>query len=580
MLRRFISYYKPHLGLFSLDMLCAVVVAACGLFYPTVARRIIDDYAPNGLLRPLVIASFILLGVYVLKAVCMWFVGYYGHVVGVRMQADMRSDLFRKYESLPVSFFDDNKTGDLLSRLVGDLFDVSELAHHGPENLFLALLMLGGSCAMLLSINVTLTLIMFAIIPFILIFTGLSRRSMRTAMRKSRHQIAEINADLENSVAGIRETKAYVAEPYEICKFDRGNRLFVSFRSQAMRSLGMFEAVMQFFTDLLYLTVIAVGGYFMYNGTMQIGEFTAFVLYISMFLDPIKRFAALFEQLQEGMSGFSRFCEVMEQPVEEDLGTVEIDDIRGDIVFDHVSFRYANKDDEGEQKKVISDLCLHIGRGQTVALVGPSGGGKSTLCHLLTRFYPVGEGSIRLDGTDIRDITLSSLRRNIGIVSQNVFLFDGTVRDNIAYGMEHATEEQVIDAARRANIHDYIMTLEKGYDTRVGERGIRLSGGQRQRVAIARMFLKDPKLLILDEATSALDNVTEMQIQRSLEELSRGRTTLVVAHRLSTVRHANTIVVIDEGGIAEQGTHDELVAKDGAYAELYRGAVLATTGNM
>ena len=574
MIRRFISYYKPHLRLFSLDMLCAVLVAACGLFYPTVARVIINDYAPNGKLRALVIAACLLLGLYVVKALCTWFVGYYGHVVGVRMQADMRRDLFRKYESLPISFFDDNKTGDLLSRLVNDLFDVSELAHHGPENLFLSILMLSGSLIILSGINLTMTLIMLAIVPLIILFTFLSRRAMRNAMRKSRRQIAEINADLENSVAGIRETKSYVAEPYEIGKFEAGNRRFAGYRTEAMKSLGTFEAVMQFFSDLLYLVVIFVGGLFLYNGTLSLGDFTAFILYIAMFLDPIKRFATLFEQLQEGMSGFTRFCEVMRQPDEVDEGTRELTEVRGDILFDDVSFHYDTKDASDGAREVLHHVHLHVRAGETVALVGPSGGGKSTVCHLIPRLYSVQEGRILLDGVDVRDITLASLRRSIGIVSQNVFLFDGTIRDNIAYGMADVDDEAVAEAARRANIHEYIMTLEKGYDTPVGERGIRLSGGQRQRVAIARMFLKDPKLLILDEATSALDNVTEMQIQQSLEQLSHGRTTLVVAHRLSTVRHADKIVVIDGGRIVEEGTHEALVSQGGVYAELCRGAAL------
>lgn len=567
MLKRFISYYKPHLGLFSLDMISAVIVAVCNLFYPRIAQNIIAQFESGNAARDTVIYSAILLlAVYIVKAIFQYIIGYYGHVVGVRMQHDMRRDLFAKYERLPFSYFDDHKTGDLLSRLTSDLFDVSELAHHGPENLFLAILMFVGSFVILWSINSTLTLIMFAVIPFIVLFTVLSRRRMRTAMKNSRKQMSVINSTLENSITGVRETKAYAAEHYEMCRFNKVNAMFAKYRNQAMFSLGFYDSIMQFLTDLLYLVIIFIGGLFLYEGRLSASEFTAFILYISMFLNPIHRFVALFEQLQEGMSGFGRFCEIMDEPEEEDTGTTEITDIRGELVFDNVSFGYLSADDED---LVISNLNLHIDAGKTLALVGPSGGGKSTLCHLIPRFYNITGGKITLDGIDIRDITLDSLRRNIGIVSQDIFLFDGTVRENIAYGRSDVTDEKIIDAAKRANIHDFITTLESGYDTEIGERGVKLSGGQRQRIAIARVFLKNPKLLILDEATSALDNATEMQIQASLEELSRGRTVIVVAHRLSTVKNADEIVVIDQRGVVERGTHEQLLTLGGEYAELY-----------
>ena len=385
-------------------------------------------------------------------------------------------------------------------------------------------------------------------------------------MKNSRKQMSEINSTLENSVGGIRETKAYAAEAHEICKFGGINRLFQSYRGQAMKSLGSFDAIMTLLQDILYLTIVLVGGLFLYNGKLTAAEFTAFLLYISMFLNPIQRFVSLFQQLQEGISGFSRFCEIMDAEEEVDEGSIVIDDIKGNLVFDKVSFGYSTEEDS---KLVISDLTLNIPAGRTLALVGPSGGGKSTLCHLIPRFYEITEGKILLDGVDTKDITLNSLRKNIGIVSQTVFLFDGTVRDNIAYGSEGATDEDIISAAKKANIHDYIVTLDDGYNTHVGERGVKLSGGQRQRIAIARVFLKNPKLLILDEATSALDNATEMQIQSSLEELSRGRTVIVVAHRLSTVKNADEIVVLDKDGIVERGNHDELLALDGEYKKLY-----------
>ena len=567
MLKKFISYYKPHMGLFTLDMICAVAVALCNLYYPTLARKIINEYSIKDTYTPIITGALILLGIYVIKCIGTYIMGYYGHVVGVRMQKDMRRDLFDKYQRLPFSYFDDHKTGDLLSRLTGDLQNVSELAHHGPENLLLATLMLGGAFIILFSINKTLTLIMFAIIPFIVLFTVLTRRSMFAAMKNSRKEMANVNSALENSITGIRETKAYVAHHHEKCKFAVTNNLFAKYRSKSMWWIGTYSAVMGFLSDVLYLVIIFIGGIFMINKDIDAADFTAFLLYINMFLNPIQRFVTLFEQLQEGMSGFSRFYEIMQTPDESDEGTIEISDIKGDVAFEDVTFSYSL--DDADKKAVISNLSLKLNAGDTVALVGPSGGGKSTICNLIPRFYNVGSGRITIDGHDVMDITLDSLRRNIGMVSQNVFLFDGTVRDNIAYGKPDATDEEVIDAAKKANIHDFILTLDDGYDTEVGERGIKLSGGQRQRISIARVFLKNPKLLILDEATSALDNVTEQQIQASLEELSSGRTVIVVAHRLSTVKNADEIVVIDQSGIVERGSHEELLALDGEYAKLY-----------
>ena len=567
MFKRFVRYYRPHTALMILDMFAAVLVSLCNLYYPALAKNIINDYAFRDSYAPILMGAAVLLVIYVVKAVCNYIIGYYGHVVGVRMQADMRRDLFRKYESFPFSYYDDHKTGDLLSRLTGDLQNVSELAHHGPEDIFLSVLMLVGSFIILWGINPTLTVIMFAIIPFILLFTALSRGSMSRAMKNARKQMADINSTLENSITGIRETKAYAAEAHETVKFDRTNSLFKRYRSDAMRSLGVFHSVMQLLSDLLYLVIIFIGGLFLKWGSIDPGEFAAFVLYISMFLNPIQRFVNLFEQLQEGVAGFSRFCEVMDTESEEDGGDTVISDIKGELVFDDVSFTY--KGEGSLERPVISSFNLKIRAGSTLALVGPSGGGKSTLCNLIPRFYRVDGGRITLDGIDIEDITLESLRSNIGIVSQNVFLFDGTVRENIAYGRLDATDEEITEAAKKANIHDYIAGLEKGYDTWVGERGVKLSGGQRQRIAIARVFLKNPKLLILDEATSALDNLTEMQIQSSLEELSHGRTVIVVAHRLSTVKNADEIVVLDSTGIVENGTHDELLALGGEYKRLY-----------
>ena len=566
MFRRFIGYYRPHIKLFTFDMISALIVAAASLFYPTIAKNIVNIYAHEDTPTRLIFWSAVLLAIYVVKAYFSYVMGYYGHVIGVRMQADMRRDLFSKYQRLPFSYFDNHKTGDLISRLTNDLFEVSELAHHGPENLLLCILMLVGSFIVLININLLLTLIMFAIVPFIIIFTVLSRKSMMSAMKASRVEMASINATLENSIGGVRETKAYVADHLEMCKFASTNKRFVKFRTKAMFSLGFFHSIMQFLSDLLYLVIIFAGGLFLYYGKINAGEFAAFILYISMFLDPINRFVMLFEQLQEGISGFTRYDEIMNAEEELDNGEITLSNVRGDIEFSDVSFGYTTGE---EERLVISNLNLKIKAGETLARVGPSGGGKSTLCNLIPRFYEINSGKITLDGIDIKDIKLKSLRANIGIVSQNIFLFDGTIGENIAYGAEGVSEEQIIEAARRANIHEYVSTLKDGYNTQVGERGVKLSGGQKQRVAIARVFLKNPKLLILDEATSALDNVTEMQIQSALEELSQGRTVIVVAHRLSTVKNADEIVVIDTSGIVESGTHDELLSRDGEYKKLY-----------
>lgn len=582
MIKRFIAYYKPHRVLFIIDMLCSVIIALCDLIYPIIAKNIINVYVPARALNAILYAALLLTFIYLLKYALNYYVCYWGHVVGVRMQADMRRDLFAHLEKLPFSFFDETKSGTLMSRLISDLFEVSELAHHGPEQLILSVMMLVGSFVMLSMINLPLTLIIFCVVPLIICFAVLLRRKMRDAFRRSREQIAEVNANIETALSGIRVSRAYTTEPQELQKFERENRLFVTFRSKALQVMGFFHASMNFFTDVLYLVVLLAGGLFYFYGKIDIGEFAAYLLYIRLFLDPIKLFVTLFEQLQEGMTGFRRFCEIMDVPPEEDSPDAEtLGNVRGDIVFDDVSFSYGvqesmlqsdlqKKEEAPERHSVIRHLKLHIAAGTTVALVGPSGGGKTTICNLIPRFYEPNSGTITIDGQNITHFTRCSLRKNIGIVSQDVFLFTGTIRENIAYGKPDATDAEIQQAAKLANIHEYIQTLPNGYETEVGERGVKLSGGQKQRISIARVFLKNPPILILDEATSALDNATEMQIQQSLQSLSRGRTTIVVAHRLSTVREADNIVVLTENGIEQQGNHETLCHAGGLYEELYR----------
>ncbi|MBQ7114253.1 MAG: ABC transporter ATP-binding protein [Clostridia bacterium] len=570
MLKRFAAYYKPHRKLFALDMVCAFIVAVCDLFYPTIAKNIINDYVPNQNLRLLIIWGAALLGIYLIKAVLNYIITYWGHIVGVRIQADMRRDMFRHMQKLPFSFFDANKTGTLLSRLVNDLQDVSELAHHGPEDLFLSGIMLIGSLVILSRYNLLLTLIVFLFLPLMVFCAVKLRYGLTAAFRDTRVEVGEVNANVETAIAGMRVSRSYTAATHENRKFDAANERYKKARGRAYKEMGKFHTSMSLFNDLLYFIVLVAGGLFFFYGKIDIGEYTAFVLYITNFLKPINRLVSIFEQLQNGMTGFQRFTEIMDQKDETDTGTVEAKALKGDITFDSVSFRYENSDAADEESKVIADLSMRIAPGRTVALVGPSGGGKTTICNLIPRFYEADSGVISIDGIDIRDLTRESLRRNIGIVAQDVFLFNGTIRENIAYGDLDASDEAIIEAAKKAHIHDYIMTLEHGYDTGVGERGIKLSGGQKQRISIARVFLKNPSILILDEATSALDNATEMLIQQALTELSRGRTCIVVAHRLSTIKNADEIIVLTKDGITERGTHEALIAQNGMYAALYQ----------
>ncbi len=567
MLRNFISYYKPYRTLFFVDMLCALLVSLCNLVYPYLAKNIINLYVPQKNLKMILLWAGILLGIYVIKALLNFVIQYWGHIVGVGIQGDMRSDLFRKLQSLPFSFFDENKTGALMSRTINDLQDISELAHHGPEDLFLSLLSLIGAFFIMAGIDLRLTVIVYAAVPLIVLFAVLTRKEMMRAFRISREEIAGVNSELETSISGIRVSKSYTAEPSEQEKFDRANDRFRRARKRSYRIMGIFFSGMGLLSDLLYLLILVAGGLFFLYGEIDSGEFAAYLLYISMFLDPIKRLINIFEQLQNGMTGFSRFREIMDQEPETEVEHPEpLGEVRGEIQFQDVSFSYR----EGDQKPIIDHLSLSIAAGRRVALVGPSGGGKTTLCNLIPRFYEIDSGTITLDGHDIRNVSRRELRQKIGTVAQDVFLFEGTVKDNIRFGKPDATEEEIIQAAKQAEIHDFVMGLPQGYDTNVGERGVRLSGGQKQRISIARVFLKDPAVLILDEATSALDNVTEQQIRRALDKLSEGRTGLIVAHRLSTVKNADEIIVLTEEGIAERGTHDQLFAKDGIYADLYQ----------
>ena len=570
MLKRFIPYYKPHMKLFTLDMICALLAASCSLVYPMVTRAIINDYVPNKQLNLIFLWSGILLLIYAFQAWMQHIMQFQGHVVGVRMQADMRRKVFAHLHQMPFSYFDEHKTGTIMSRIINDLQDISEFAHHGPEDLFISIISIVGAFVILCNINVLLTCIIFLMIPLLIVFVAKQRIRMREAFAATKVEIGEVNATLENSIAGVRVSRAFTGQDSEQAKFEHNNKRFVKVRELSYRVMADFGAGTNFILSLLNLAMLFFGGLFVYNGAIDVGDFMAYVLYIGTFTDPIKRLVQFVEMFQNASTGFNRFDELISSPVEEeDPAAVELKTVDGHIVFDDVTFHYEEED--GVPTEILKHVSIDFPAGKMVALVGPSGGGKTTLCHLIPRFYEISGGSISIDGKDIRTVTRQSLRKNIGIVQQDVFLFTGSIYDNIAYGRPDATKEEVYEAARRANIHDYIMTLEHGYDTFVGERGIKLSGGQKQRISIARVFLKNPPILILDEATSALDNVTENMIQEALDELCKGRTTIVVAHRLSTVKNADEIIVISKDGIQERGRHADLLNKEGGiYANLYQ----------
>ena len=565
MLRSFAHYYKPHWKLFVFDMICALVAAGCDLVYPVVSRNIINTYIPDKNIRLILTWCAALLVIYIIQTIMQYFMQYQGHIVGVRMQADMRRDVFEHLQKLPFSYFDEHKTGVIMSRIVNDLMDISEFAHHGPEDLFISLVTVVGAFIILCTVNIPLTLITFAVLPFLVLFIIKKRSAMTMAFRKNRIEIAEVNASLENSIAGIRVSRAFTGEREEEKKFAENNQRYVTVRERSYRVMAEFFSGTNFLTSLMNVVILAAGGYCVYRGVINVGDMVAYMLFINMFVNPIKKLIQFVEMFQNAITGYVRFQELMNvEPEQDEKGAIELKDVRGEIVFDDVTFHY------DENKEVLSHISLTFPQGKMVAIVGPSGGGKTTLCHLIPRFYEISGGSILVDGHDIRDVTRASLRRQIGIVQQDVFLFTGTIFDNIAYGKLGASREEVYEAAKKANIHDYIMSLPEGYDTFVGERGVKLSGGQKQRISIARVFLKNPPILVLDEATSALDNVTENYIQDSLDELCKTRTTIVVAHRLSTIKNADEIIVMDRDGIEERGTHEELLARgNGIYKELY-----------
>lgn len=568
-IKKFIAYYGPYKGMFFMDMFCALVLSAIDLFFPKLVQYLLEEVygkRPPDMIKIILMAGVALLVLYIIRYFCQRYITAQGHIMGARMEADMRRDLFTHLQKLSFSYYDDANTGTLMSRMTNDLFDISELAHHGPEDLFISTIKIVGAVVIMLTMNVKLTVILLILISLIVVFTAFYNMKMRAIFADNRKKIAMVNAQTQDTLAGIRVVKSFSNEEIEQIKFNNGNLQFLKSKESSYTIMGKFFSGNQFLQGILYLTVLVLGGIFLSQGSISSSDLVAYILFINVFLNPIDRLVNFTESLQRGMSGFERFLEILNTrpEIEDSEDAVELTDVQGEISFNNVSFSYNDK------TEVLRNIELTIPKGKTVALVGPSGGGKTTFCNLIPRFYEVDEGSITIDGMDIRNVTLESLRRNIGMVQQDVYLFTGTVEENILYGKPDATREEVIRAAKLANAHDFIMELEKGYETFVGERGVKLSGGQKQRISIARAFLKNPPILILDEATSALDNESERLVQQSLDALAKGRTTLIIAHRLSTIKNADNIVVLTANGIEEQGTHEELIKKGGVYSSLHK----------
>lgn len=567
MIKQFMKYYKPHRLLFTLDLIAAFLMAGINLLFPMFSRSVVNTLIPDGNIKMILILSGSILVLYVIKIGLNYFMGYWGHVLGSRIEYDMRRDLFTHIQNLEFSFFDNIKTGQLMNRLTADLNDVTELAHHGPEDLFVSVFMLLGSFFLLLRINVALTLIVFFFVILTIIYSVFMRKSMMSTFRNVRVKLADINAQLESSLSGIRLSKSFANEKHEIEKFHVTNHAHLHSKKDSFKAIASYQAGNGFFIDMMTLSSMVAGGIFVYQGAINYGDLLAFLLFISFFTKPIRALIQLTQQFQSGAAGFERFLEMMAMSpkIQDAPDATELSMVKGDIQFKNVTFAY-----EKEAQPVLKNFSLEIPAGQTIALVGPSGVGKTTITQLIPRFYDVLEGSVTIDGYDIKKLTMSSIRGQIGIVQQDVFLFYGTIRDNISYGKPGATDEEIITAAIRANIHDFILSLDEGYDAFVGERGVKLSGGQKQRIAIARVFLKNPPILILDEATSALDNENEYAIQKSIETLAKDRTTLIIAHRLSTIKNADEILVMTDNGISERGSHERLLKNKGLYSHLYQ----------